>query len=71
MLFRSRKESKVPWTVYRPALVVGDSTTGEMDKIDGPYYFFKLIQRMRPPSRPTLGIHGGSNWRIRWISLKK
>ncbi|HWK82869.1 MAG TPA: SDR family oxidoreductase, partial [Caldimonas sp.] len=34
-----RKESKVPWTVYRPALVVGDSQTGEMDKIDGPYYF--------------------------------
>ena len=51
-----RKESKVPWTVYRPALVVGDSKTGEMDKIDGPYYFFKLIQRMRqilPPWMPT------------------
>ena len=50
-----RKESKVPWTVYRPALVVGDSQTGEMDKIDGPYYFFKLIQRMRqllPPWMP-------------------
>ena len=29
------------------AIVVGDSKTGEMDKIDGPYYFFKLIQRMR------------------------
>ncbi|MFN7724053.1 MAG: SDR family oxidoreductase, partial [Rubrivivax sp.] len=42
-----RKECKVPWTVYRPAMVVGDSTTGEMDKVDGPYYFFKLIQRMR------------------------
>ena len=27
-----------------PAIVVGDSRTGEMDKIDGPYYFFKLIQ---------------------------
>ncbi|MEO6362265.1 MAG: SDR family oxidoreductase [Caldimonas sp.] len=57
-----RKESKVPWTVYRPALVVGDSTTGEMDKIDGPYYFFKLIQRMRqllPPWMPSIGIEGG------------
>ena len=31
-----RKECKVPWTVYRPALVVGDSKTGEMDKIDAP-----------------------------------
>ena len=26
---------------------------------------------MRPPSRPTDGIHGGSSWRMRWISLKK
>jgi len=57
-----RKECKVPWRVYRPSLVVGDSTTGEMDKIDGPYYFFKLIQRMRqmlPPWMPTIGIEGG------------
>ena len=57
-----RTESKVPWTVYRPALVVGDSRTGEMDKIDGPYYFFKLIQRMRqllPPWMPAVGIEGG------------
>ena len=57
-----RKECKVPWTVYRPALVVGDSSTGEMDKIDGPYYFFKLIQRMRqilPPWLPSVGIEGG------------
>ncbi len=57
-----RKECKLPWTVYRPALVVGDSTTGEMDKIDGPYYFFKLIQRMRqllPPWLPSMGLEGG------------
>lgn len=57
-----RKECKRPWTVYRPAMVVGDSTTGEMDKIDGPYYFFKLIQRMRqilPPWMPSVGLEGG------------
>src|SRR5512147_1972094 len=57
-----RKECKVPWTVYRPAMVVGDSMTGEMDKIDGPYYFFKLIQRMRqilPPWFPSVGLEGG------------
>lgn len=57
-----RKECKVPWTVYRPALVVGDSRTGEMDKVDGPYYFFKLIQRMRqilPPWMPSVGLEGG------------
>jgi thioester reductase-like protein len=32
-----RKEAAMPWRVYRPGLVVGDSKTGEMDKIDGPY----------------------------------
>ncbi len=57
-----RKECRTPWRVYRPGMVVGDSKTGEMDKIDGPYYFFKLIQRMRqllPPWMPTVGIEGG------------
>jgi len=57
-----RQEVKGAWRVYRPALVVGDSKTGEMDKIDGPYYFFKLIQRLRgmlPPWMPAVGIEGG------------
>jgi len=38
-----REESTVPWRVYRPAVVVGDSRTGEMDKIDGPYYLLTAI----------------------------
>jgi thioester reductase-like protein len=42
-----RQQVKVPWRVYRPAIVVGHSQTGEMDKIDGPYYFFKAIQKAR------------------------
>lgn len=57
-----RQECKLPWTVYRPAVVVGDSQTGEMDKIDGIYYFFKLIQRLRqilPPWMPSIGLEGG------------
>ena len=57
-----RKETKGAFRVYRPGLVVGDSITGEMDKIDGPYYFFKLIQRIRsllPPWMPTIGLEGG------------
>src|SRR6185369_5715298 len=57
-----RQEQVVPWRVYRPAIVVGDSRTGEMDKIDGPYYFFKLIQRLRqilPPWMPSVGLEGG------------
>ncbi|HWT93182.1 MAG TPA: SDR family oxidoreductase [Solirubrobacteraceae bacterium] len=43
----AREESTIPWRVYRPAIVVGHSETGEMDKIDGPYYFFKLFQKLR------------------------
>ena len=58
----ARTETNRPWRVYRPGLVVGDSHTGEMDKIDGPYYFFKLIQKMRellPPWMPMVGLEGG------------
>jgi NAD(P)-dependent dehydrogenase (short-subunit alcohol dehydrogenase family) len=57
-----RKESRAPYRIYRPGIVVGHSQTGEIDKIDGPYYFFKLIQKMRnalPPWMPTVGIEGG------------
>src|SRR3954470_1501729 len=43
----ARTLGKGPWRVYRPAVVVGNSKTGEMDKIDGPYYFFKAIQKLR------------------------
>jgi NAD(P)-dependent dehydrogenase (short-subunit alcohol dehydrogenase family) len=57
-----REECRVPFLVFRPGLVIGDSKSGEMDKVDGPYYFFKLIQRMRralPAWMPTIGIEGG------------
>jgi NAD(P)-dependent dehydrogenase (short-subunit alcohol dehydrogenase family) len=57
-----REESPRPWRVYRPGIVVGDSRTGEIDKIDGPYYFFKALQRARrllPAWLPTVGVEGG------------
>ncbi len=67
--FRTKHESERlvreyarPWRVYRPGIVVGDSRTGEIDKIDGPYYFFKALQRARrvlPSWLPTVGIEGG------------
>jgi thioester reductase-like protein/short-subunit dehydrogenase len=34
------------YRIYRPAVVVGDSRTGEMDKIDGPYYFFGVLSKL-------------------------
>jgi NAD(P)-dependent dehydrogenase (short-subunit alcohol dehydrogenase family) len=56
-----REECEQPWRVYRPGIVVGNSETGEMDKIDGPYYFFKLIRRIRqvvPAWMPMPGVEG-------------
>ena len=53
-----RTQTAVPWRVYRPAVVVGNSQTGEMDKIDGPYYFFgalKLARRHLPAWLPLIG----------------
>ncbi len=57
-----REECRRPWRVYRPGVVVGDSRSGEIDKIDGPYYAFKLLQQARrvlPSWLPTVGIEGG------------
>jgi thioester reductase-like protein/short-subunit dehydrogenase len=41
-----RSASGLRYRIYRPAVVVGDSRTGEMDKIDGPYYFFGVLARL-------------------------
>ncbi len=57
-----RKEYALPWRIYRPGIVIGNSGSGEMDKIDGPYYFFRLIKKLRqalPPWMPTIGLEGG------------
>jgi short-subunit dehydrogenase len=57
-----RQDCPRAWRVYRPGIVVGDSRTGAIDKIDGPYYFFKSLQRARkvlPAWLPTIGVEGG------------
>jgi len=57
-----REEATVPWRVYRPGLVIGSSETGEADRVDGPYFAFKLIQQMRdafPQWVPFVGPEGG------------
>jgi NAD(P)-dependent dehydrogenase (short-subunit alcohol dehydrogenase family) len=57
-----REESSVAWRVYRPSVVIGHSKTGEMDKIDGPYYFFKALQKARhalPEWFPLVGLEFG------------
>jgi NAD(P)-dependent dehydrogenase (short-subunit alcohol dehydrogenase family) len=57
-----RERAKGAWRVYRPSIVIGNSKTGEMDKIDGPYYFFKLLQKVRhtlPEWVPLVSLEWG------------
>ena len=57
-----RHHCRRPWRIYRPGMVVGDSRTGHIDKVDGPYYFFKAIQKLRrslPQWFPLVGLEGG------------
>ena len=56
------RDSSARFRIYRPGLVIGSSETGEADRIDGPYYAFKLIQRLRhavPEWVPLIGLEGG------------
>ena len=57
-----REGVKAKTLIFRPGIVLGHSQTGEMDKIDGPYYFFELLQRLRralPEWFPLAGPQGG------------
>ncbi len=57
-----RNECKIPYRIYRPGIVVGNSKTGETTKADGPYYLFKFLQRVRnalPAWVPLVGLEGG------------
>lgn len=49
-------EPGLRYRVYRPGVVVGDSRTGEMDKIDGPYYLFPLLAKLAklPSATPII-----------------
>ncbi|MCZ4492012.1 MAG: family oxidoreductase, partial [Conexibacter sp.] len=46
----------IPTTIYRPAIVVGDSLTGETQKFDGPYY---LLRSMAGPTGALLQVGRG------------
>src|SRR5919106_1033212 len=43
---------RVPTTIYRPAIVVGDSLSGETQKFDGPYFMLRVIARCRRHGLP-------------------
>jgi thioester reductase-like protein len=54
---RARMTRGLPATIYRPAVVVGDSATGATQKYDGPYFVFQwlLRQPLGVAVMPTVG----------------
>ena len=45
---------RIPATILRPAVVVGDSQTGETEKFDGPYYLLRTISRLHRAGRSVV-----------------
>jgi len=43
-LVRERRDA-IPTVIFRPTIVVGDSKTGAIEKVDGPYYALTMIAR--------------------------
>lgn len=50
----------IPTTIFRPGIVVGDSKTGETQKLDGPYYVINLMDKLPNTFIMTL-IGSGQN----------
>ncbi|MCB9560116.1 MAG: SDR family oxidoreductase [Kofleriaceae bacterium] len=56
VLVREAMARGLPATVYRPAIVVGDSQTGATQKLDGPYYILRwLLRQPRLALLPVIG----------------
>lgn len=51
-----KRMSRIPSTVYRPSVVVGDSSTGATQKFDGPYFVMQWL--MRQPRLAVLPVVG-------------
>ncbi|MBD1373511.1 SDR family oxidoreductase [Hazenella sp. IB182357] len=47
---------RIPTTIVRPGIVIGDSNTGETSKFDGPYFFLNIMDRLEGmPISPFIG----------------
>ncbi|MBA2240421.1 MAG: SDR family oxidoreductase [Solirubrobacterales bacterium] len=52
---------RVPTTIYRPAIVVGDSRTGQTSKFDGPYYILRMARALQSRGTPMGQVGDGSS----------
>ncbi len=51
-----KRMARIPTTIYRPSVVVGDSTSGATQKFDGPYFVMQWL--MRQPRIAVLPVIG-------------
>jgi thioester reductase-like protein len=58
------RDGGMPTTVYRPAIVVGDSRTGDTQKFDGPYFLLQWL--LRQPRRMALVPYVGDPTMVRF-----
>ena len=64
-----REQATVPFRVYRPGIVIGSSETGEADRIDGPYYAFKILQRLRSSLPEWFPLVGPEGWPLNLVPV--
>ena len=64
-----RAETRVRWRIYRPSAVVGHSATGAMDRIDGPYFMFRAIHKIRSGLPPWVTLPGLDGPRIDMVPV--
>lgn len=64
---RDRMQGGLPATVYRPAIVVGDSETGATQKYDGPYAVIRWLLR-QPGTALMPVLRGADEARLNLVS---
>lgn len=55
VLVQAERE-RLPLTIIRPGIVMGDSRTGETAKFDGPYFIMQFFHRFRRFPIPYIGL---------------
>ncbi len=62
-----RAMQRLPISIVRPSLLVGDSRTGEIDRFDGPYFLIQLI--VNNPTRLPVPVPSASNYPLNLVPV--
>lgn len=62
-----RLGASLPFTVYRPSHIVGDSKTGEIDRLDGPYHV--ITGMLRAPIDVSLPLPGRADAPLHMVPI--